>query len=426
MAAARKRAAVNEPPANAPAVFAPQLQTMLVPIDSLNHDPANARLHAERNMRAICSSLARFGQLKPIVVQEQGRVIRAGNGTVMAARSLGWTQIAAVVMPMDEATAVQFAIADNRTAELAEWDDAALAKLLQGMDEPARRLVSFEARDLAKLLGDPDVADAPELEAPAKPITKPGDVIELGRHRLLCGDSTVAENVQGLLQGTAVSLTCTDPPYCSGGFQETGKAAGSVGTSAKHKQVANDRLSTRGFQALLRAAFGNLASSFLYSFTDWRMWTWLFDVVESSGYGVRQMIVWDKETPGMGRGWRAQHELVMWATKDVAPFDKHASGHGNVIRCKRSGNPDHTTQKPIDVLHELLAAVPFCTTVADPFAGSGTTLLACEGLDRTCFAFELEPGYCDVIVNRWEKLTGHRAVRPGSGAPPRKGRPKKA
>jgi DNA modification methylase len=128
-----------------------------------------------------------------------------------------------------------------------------------------------------------------------------------GGHRLLCGDSTVATDVERVLGGVKIDMLLTDPPYCSGGFQEAGKAAGSVGTRGT-EMIANDTLSTRGYMALMKATIPTLAAGVVYVFTDWRMWINIFDVVESSGYGVRNMIVWDKGTPGMGAGWRMQHD----------------------------------------------------------------------------------------------------------------------
>ena len=191
-----------------------------------------------------------------------------------------------------------------------------------------------------------------------------------------------------------------DPPYCSGGFQEAGRASGSVGTDAAHKQIANDRLSTRGYQALLKQAFTHPGAPFLYAFTDWRMWVWLFDIAESCGFGVRSMIVWDKGTPGMGRGWRAQHELILWACKATPPYDKYASGVGNVIGDKRTGNHHHTTEKPATLVGSLLANSPFVRTVYDPFLGSGTTIVAAEQERRTGYGLELDAPYVAVALER--------------------------
>ena len=149
----------------------------------------------------------------------------------------------------------------------------------------------------------------------------------------MCGDSTVAADVERLLGGANVDSIVTDPPYSSGGFQESDRSAGSKGTRAVYKPIRNDRLSTRGYQALIKGtlALVPVSVSVVYVFTDWRMWVNLFDVVESSGYGVRSMIVWNKEFPGMGMGWRSQHELIMCGTRENAMWSKHMDAQGNVI-----------------------------------------------------------------------------------------------
>lgn len=202
-------------------MIAEQLRTLAVPLASLNLDPSNARVHGEKNLAAIRSSLAQFGQRKPVVVQRAGMIVRAGNGTVQAAKALGWTEIAALVVDDDNATAVQFAIADNRTAELAEWDPDTLATLLDGMDAAAQAAVGFDSADVDKLLkslapelsgGGPVDDEGPE-PPPAVATARRGDLWILGDHRLLCGDSTNLEDVRRLMNGEKAALVATDPPY---------------------------------------------------------------------------------------------------------------------------------------------------------------------------------------------------------------------
>lgn len=148
----RTRRLAAAPPGTLGPMITEPLRFLAVPLASLNLDPANARLHRENNLETLKASLAQFCQRKPVVVQKDGMIVRAGNGTVRAARALGWTEIAAVIVDDDNATASQYAIADNRTAELAEWDDEALASLLQGMDEQTRQSVGFDEDDLEALL----------------------------------------------------------------------------------------------------------------------------------------------------------------------------------------------------------------------------------------------------------------------------------
>ena len=241
-----------------------------------------------------------------------------------------------------------------------------------------------------------------------EPTSKRGQVFALGDHRLMCGDATNAEDVTQVTDGDKPQMVLTDPPYCSGGFQEAGKKQGSVGTRGE-EMITNDVLSTRGYIALMSRVLGNSGAGLVYVFTDWRMWVTLFDVTESNGYGVRAMVVWDKGSPGMGRGWRSQHELILCGSKVTQPFDPHKA-QGNVIQAKRTGNIQHATEKPVDLIVTILEVSDICETVYDPFVGSGTTIIAAEKLGRRCYAMEIEPRYVDVAIRRWEDFTGQKAV----------------
>lgn len=390
----------------------------ILAIDALAPYARNSRTHDEAQVAQIAASIREFGFTNPVLVDGDGGII-AGHGRVMAARTLGLAEVPCVRLAhLTETQKRAYVIADNKLALNAGWDEEMLRLELadlQGMAFDVG-LLGFSDAEMRALLADTggatDADAVPDTQAQA--ISSVGDVWLLGPHRLACGDCTVALAVEKLLAGGSVDLICTDPPYCSGGFQETAKSSGSVGTSATHKLIANDTLSTRGYIALLKSAFSQFDAPYLYAFTDWRMWVNLFDVVESSGFGVRSMIVWDKGSPGMGRGWRSQHELVMWGCKQTPPFDKHASGVGNVIWSKRTGNIHHTTEKPVDVMAHLLNNVPFAKVVADPFSGSGTTMIACEQLGRVYRGMELDALYVDVSIRRWQSFTGQSATLSGT------------
>src|SRR5712671_4169249 len=207
----------------APMKFAPQLEPLLVPIADLHADPANVRLHGERNIAAIAASLARFGQQKPIVVQRQGMVVRAGNGTLLAAQQLGWTHIAASVVEMTDTEATAFSIADNRTAELAEWQTEDLLAQLEALgrdDAELLKATGFDQQDLDAMAAELGQDTTNELDDPgpeAPPViatSRVGDIWVMGDHRLQCGDSTNAADVARLLSGEKPALLSTDPPYC--------------------------------------------------------------------------------------------------------------------------------------------------------------------------------------------------------------------
>lgn len=305
-----------------------------------------------------------------------------------------------------------YMLADNQLAKGSNFDSVMLAEELTSLKSLGidPKTLGFSAAQLTKALSvggmgkqDPDTAPAKA----AKAVTRAGDIWQLGVHRVGCVDSTNADQVRELLAGVSIDVLCMDPPYCSGGFQEAGKRQGSIGTRGD-EMIANDTLSTRGYQSLMRGVLERWNPGSVYSFTDWRMWIALFDVIEGAGYGVRNMIVWDKETPGMGRGWRMQHELVMAATKVKTPFDPKQA-QGNVIKAKRTGNLLHPTQKPVDLVRTILAVNDFAMTVGDAFLGSGTTLIAAHELGRTFRGCDLDPLFVDVAVRRWQDFTGEEA-----------------
>jgi DNA modification methylase len=190
-----------------------------------------------------------------------------------------------------------------------------------------------------------------------------GDIFQLGDHRLIYGDAANTEHRRALFDGATPDIICTDPPYSSGGKQEAGKKGGSIGS-----RVVN---------------------------------------LESAEYPVRNMLVWDKLYPGMGIQWRGQHELIAFAKRPSlgGPFHK-----GNVLNIKRSGNEHHPTEKPLTLIGELITNA-HGDIVYDPFLGSGSTLIACEQTDKKCYGMELDPKFIDVIIQRWENLTGKKAQK---------------
>lgn len=403
-----------------------------VPIVDLRRHPKNSRTHPRAQVRLIAASLLEYGWTFPMLRDEEG-VILAGHGRLDAAELLveeGHPRFAeapvCTARGWSDAQKRAYIIADNKIAQAAGWDPAILASELQELSGAGIDLdtLGFGKVKLRKAMGrgagdtgaDPD--DVPDV--PAAPVTRPGDVWFMGSHRLMCGDSTIAAHVDKLLGGVRPVAMLTDPPYCSGGFQEAGRASGSIGARQVKKGkahaggIANDKLSTRGYLALLKGVFGLAPVEMAYVFTDWRMWTNLYDVAESSGFGVRSMIVWDKGHPGMGRGWRMQHELVLFGAKVPVAFSP-AAAQGNVISSSRTGNLLHPTQKPVDLLAKILAVTSMAATVYDPFTGSGSTFIACQMEGRACYGLELAPAFVDVTVRRWQEFTQQGAVLESTG-----------
>ena len=194
-------------------------------------------------------------------------------------------------------------------------------------------------------------------------------------------------------------IIITGPPYSSGGFQEAGKTAGSIGTRS-NEVIALDNLSTRGYQRLMREVLRKLSmADESYIFTDWRMWVYTADALEDGGWRVRNMLVWDKKQMGMGLPWRNQHELIAFGKRTPAKMKDGKAG--NVICVPRSGNANHPTEKPV-LLIERLIANSNGSTVIDPFMGSGTTGVACVNLKRSFIGIELERRYFDIACRRIE------------------------
>ena len=196
-------------------------------------------------------------------------------------------------------------------------------------------------------------------------------------------------------------MVVTDPPYSSGGFQESGKSSGSIGTRGL-ETIAFDNLSTRGYRLLMREVLRwcNQADE-VYLFTDWRMWIEAFDVVEGAGWRIRNMLVWDKGTLGMGLPWRNQHELIVYGKRRPAVM---VDGKlGNVLRFPRSGNKFHPTEKPVDLLRCLIGNSPTADLIVDPFAGSGTTLRAAKDLGRRAIGVELDEAHCETAAKRLQQ-----------------------
>lgn len=411
----------------------------VVDIETLVPNPKNPNQHPDAQIQLLGCIIRQTGWRQPITISKRSGFIVKGHGRLLAARLEGMKEA-----PVDyqnytnEAEEYADLVADNRIAELAETDNKLLADIFADIDtgeipmeltgyteDEVESLVTALSEALHNDLSEPDdIPETPEAEAV---ISQKGDLWILGRHRVVCGSSTNRADMDLLLDGAHPEILLTDPPYCSGGFQESGRTSGSIGTKRKDENgkekavtIANDTLSTRGYQSLMREVLQNFDGLVAYIFTDWRMWVYLFDLVESSGLGVKNMIVWNKKSPGMGMGWRTQHELIMFAHRTKPKWDNH-KGYGNVLEATRSGNELHPTQKPVEILEKLLDNTQWAEGVLDTFGGSGTTLIAAESVGQQAFLMEMEPAFVDTIVRRYirttGKTTGIRLIRKGSEQP---------
>lgn len=396
----------------------------IVPIEKLIPNPKNPNTHPDAQIQALGRIIRQTGWRAPITVSKLSGFIVKGHGRLSAALLEGLREVPVDYQNYTNA-AEEYAdlVADNRIAELAEIDNKLLADIFADIDtgeipmeltdyteDEVESLVTALSEALHNDLSESD--EIPEPPAPEETVTQKGDLWILGRHRVVCGDATSEKDRELLLDGAHPEILLTDPPYCSGGFQESGRSVGSIGTKQSDGKggfttptISSDNLSTRGYQVLMKAVLGAVDVKVAYIFTDWRMWVYLFDLVEGSGIGVRNMIVWNKKSPGMGNGWRAQHELVMFAHRTKPKWDNH-KGYGNVLEATRSGNELHPTQKPVEILEKLLDNTDWAEGVLDTFGGSGTTLIAAESAGQASFLMEMEPSSVDVIVRRYIKATG--------------------
>lgn len=398
----------------------------IVDVAKLVPNPKNLNQHPDNQIQLLGRIIRQTGWRAPITVSKRSGFIVKGHGRLAAALLEGMKEA-----PVDyqnytnDAEEYADLVADNRIAELAETDQKLLADIFADIDtgeipmeltgyteDEVENLVTALAEALHNDLNEPD--EVPELPEPEETVTQKGDLWILGRHRVVCGDATSEKDRELLLNGAHPEILLTDPPYCSGGFQESGKVTGSIGSKQSDGKggfmtptISSDNLSTRGYQVLMKAVLGVADVKVAYIFTDWRMWVYLFDLVEGSGLGVRNMLVWNKKSPGMGNGWRAQHELIMFAHRTKPQWDNH-KGYGNVIEATRSGNELHPTQKPVEILEKLLDNTDWAEGVLDTFGGSGTTLIAAESAGQASFLMEMEPGFVDVIVRRYIKATGKK------------------
>jgi len=295
------------------------------------------------------------------------------------------------------------------------FEDKQLEEFAVFLGEPIEKFekeLELTFDDITFHEGEDDIPELPKI-----PKSKLGDIYQLDNHRVVCGDCTNLELREKLFEKNEPDIICTDPPYSSGGKQESGKSQGSIGIRLVDKKTGKrnirpkikmDDLSTRGYISLIKnTLYGLTKIDESYIFTDWRMWDWCREAIEASELPVRQMIVWDKLTPGMGIQWRGQHELICFSKRSSlgGPYHK-----GNVLNITRSGNVNHPTEKPIKLLTELIENTNG-KTVYDPFLGSGSNIIACEELKKNCVGFELDPKFMDVIIERWEKFTGKKAKK---------------
>jgi DNA modification methylase len=360
----------------------------------------NSRTHSDEQVAQIAASIKEFGWTNPILVDAEGVVI-AGHGRLMAARKLGYTEVPTIELSeMTETQKKAYVIADNRLALNAGWDNEMLTIELNELlaDGYALDILGFDAKELDALL-EPEVIEGlvDEDEVPEvgpEPVTKPGDVWVLGKHRLMCGDSTSIDAVDKLMAGAKVDVIFTDPPY-NVAFN---------GRSGKHDVIKNDDLGDAEFDQFIGDVLQTIKAINAPNYYIWCNWKFYGTLQRELKY--KSCIVWAKNVFGMGTNYRHQHEFCLFN----GSIDENIKNESDLWEVKKDTNYVHPTQKPVALSERALGNHKNAQNILDLFGGSGSTLIGCEKMKRSAFVMELDPKYCDVIVKRWEDFTGKKAV----------------
>lgn len=412
------------------------LQPTLVAVESLKAFPTNNRLHPPKQIQQLANSITEFGFLVPILV-DQTQTIISGHARLLAAQKLGMAEVPVIrIEHLSEPQIRAFRIADNKIAANAEWDFKSLAVefeyLAQIIDFDAT-LTGFEMAEIDLLIiGDDEEDDTdtvPDLETDKPAITQLGDIWELGHHRLICGDALQESTYQALMGNDKAHAVFTDPPY---NVAVDGHVCGNGQVKHREFAMASGEMSQIEFTGFLQKFCQNAINfsrdgALHYICMDWRHMFELLSATNTLYTELKNICVWNKDNAGMGSLYRSKHEMVAVFKHGNKPhinniqLGKHGRYRTNVWDYPSANsmrNKDrkeelamHPTVKPVAMVADaILDSTKRHHIVLDPFTGSGTTLIAAEKTGRQARCIELDPHYCDVIIRRWENLTGQKAV----------------
>ena len=397
------------------------------PLDKVTPYDKNPRSISERAVAKVAVSIREYGFQQPIVVDKDG-VIIVGHTRFKAAAMLGLTQVPIVVANLPEAKARAYRLADNRTHQETDWlDDLLKDELaaLKGLDFDLT-LTGFDERELDKLLmDDAELARAEETPPiPENPVTVKGDVWVMGNHRVCCGDSTIATDVEKALAGVKPHLMTTDPPYgvnYKAGWrneampQKNDPSRWRDGSGRATGEVLNDD------KADWREVWALFPGEVAYVWHAGNMAHIVAESLLATGFKIRAQIIWAKSHYAIGRGdYHPGHEPCWYAVKEKAK-NAHYCGDRTQSTLWKIDKPQksetgHSTQKPVECMRKpIMNNSSPGQVVFDPFLGSGTTVVAGEMCGRHVYGLELNPAYCDVIVQRWQDFSGGQAILEGDG-----------
>ena len=417
--------------------------TEMMPVAQLTPRQANPRVHSKKQIKQIARSIERFGFNSPVLIDNNGGIV-AGHGRVAAAKLLGTTAIPVRRLSHLSPEEVRaYVIADNRLGELAGWDSEMLAIELQavidiGIDV---QLTGFEMGHIDIILQDAQEArreDADHEEEILEPssdavVSQLGDVWVLGQHRVICGDARDSEVYRRLLDGDKAEMVFTDPPY---NLKVDGHVCGKGSIRHREFAMASGEMSSGAFTEFLETSFNCMVAhttdgSIHYVCMDWRHLAEMLAAGRASYSELKNICVWVKTNAGMGSLYRSQHEFTFVWKSGTAPhinnveLGRHGRNRSNVwtyhgINTMRPERLEelamHPTVKPVALVAD---AIMDCSRrnslVLDPFAGSGTILIAAEQTGRRARAIEIDPRYIDVAVRRWQRQTGKEATLAETG-----------
>ena len=397
----------------------PATQVQLTNTNTLIPYARNSRTHSDEQVSEIAASIKEWGFTTPVLIDEESTLI-AGHGRLLAAQKLGLEQIPVMTARgWTDAQKKAYVIADNKLALNAGWDDEMLKVELgelQDLDFDLS-LTGFGLDEIANLFPEPDEEGLTDEDAvpevPQIPVTVEGDVWVMGKHRLMCGDSTLIDSVDKLMDGVKADMIFTDPPYgmsfCSGRSSEKGSIVKGWDV-IKGDKKRDSELIDMIKDAMLLAKQNTKDDAGIYVCFTWRTYSEFEQALKECDIEINNCIVWDKKSIGIGNShYRFQHEFIFY-TKGKWCGDKAQSDVWSMSRGATSKYV-HPTQKPVELISIALEnSSKREDVVLDAFGGSGSSLMACEKINRHARLMELDPKYCDVIVKRWQEFTGKKAT----------------
>ncbi len=383
-------------------------------IEKLTPYEKNAKIHTPEQIEQIKTSIQKFGMNDPVGVWGEKNIIVEGHGRVIALKELGFDEVDCIRLDhLSDDERKAYALAHNKLTMNTDFDFDILKEELDALLDFDMDEFGFESVEVEDLT---PVEDNFVVELPEEPKAKLGDVYQLGEHRLMCGDSTSIDDVERLMDGEKADMVFTDPPYgvnATGGRQQTKQKLGM-------KAIENDNLIGDNLKNFLSdfisiMQYKNDAS--IYICYPWITQKEFTEAIKENNLNIKNCIIWNKKVFGLNgfKGYRPQYEMIYFCCKDdfIWYGDKAQSNVWDISReIKREEQGNHPTPKPIEVIAKALNnSSKKEDIIYDAFGGSGSTLIACEQLNRKCYMMELDEHYCDVIIQRWENLTGKKAVK---------------